>query len=106
MPSWSGVQSSRRRIEAVTDGLVNWQSSELPNELAVMAVEGKVRELRPISDRLAPRRGHPRRRSNLASDSLAKTLGTDMPICKTLRYQLMHPPPYRQSTKHVDTMPK
>ena len=89
------VDAFLERCTELGDGLRPSQTDvlaivRLPNELAVMAVEGKVREsfgplvIDWLRDAAPPSKKQPR------LDSLAKTLGIDMPICKTLRYQLMH----------------
>ena len=62
----------------------------LPNELAVVAVEGKVNESfgPSVSDWLrdvAPVSKKPARLKRLA-----ETLGIDVSVCETLRYQLLH----------------
>jgi hypothetical protein len=83
-----------RRTE-LGDGLRPSQSDvlaivRLPNELAVMVVEGKVDEsFGPLVSEWL-RDAAPRSGKLLRLKSLAETLGIAVSVCKTLRYQLLH----------------
>jgi hypothetical protein len=62
----------------------------LPDEIAVMAIEGKVDEsFGPLtSEWLGEAASTSKKPDRLKR--LAQTLGIDVPVCKTLRYQLLH----------------
>jgi hypothetical protein len=62
----------------------------LPDEIAIMAVEGKVDEsFGPlVSDWL--REAAPASKKPARLKRLAETLGIDVSVCETLRYQLLH----------------
>jgi Domain of unknown function (DUF6946) len=62
----------------------------LPNELAVMAVGGKVNESFGPSVSEWLRDAAPASRKPARLKRLAETLGIDVSVCKTLRYQLLH----------------
>jgi hypothetical protein len=62
----------------------------LPNELAVMAVEGKVDEsFGPLVSEWR-RNAAPASKKPARLKRLAETLGIDVSACETLRYQLLH----------------
>jgi hypothetical protein len=62
----------------------------LPDELAIMAVEGKVNESFGPSVSEWIRDVAPASKKPARLKSLGETLGIDVSVCETLRYQLLH----------------